>query len=132
MDKCRALIEQAHCPNNILGFCAMTAVHLIKRLPTKTLNFKSPIEILEKIFPKVRLRNGLMSRVFGCLRNVYSQHSSPDKLSAKALKCVFLGYSKTQKGYKGYHPLTRKVIIAKDIVFDENRFSYRPNIEHNR
>ena len=28
-----------------------------------------------------------------------------------------------------YHPLTRRVIIAKDIDFDGNRFYYQTNIE---
>ena len=38
----------------------MTDVHLVNRLPTRTLKMKSPIDVLEQFFPKVRLRNGLM------------------------------------------------------------------------
>ena len=131
MDKCRTLIEQAHLPKNLWGFAAMTAVYLINRLPTTVLHLKSPIDVLEEKFPKVRLRNGLKPRIFGCVSYVHTPHWSPDKLSAKALKCVFIGYSNTQKGYKCYHPLTRRVIISKDIVFDENRFYYQPNTEVN-
>ena len=129
MDKCRTLIEQAHLPKNLWGFAAMTAVHLINRLPTKVLHLKSLVDVLEEKFPKVRLRNGLRPRIFGCVSYVHSPHWSPDKLSTKALKCGFIGYSNTQKGYKCYHPLTRRVIISKDIVFDENRFYYQPNTE---
>ena len=110
----------------------MTVVNFINRLPTKTLNLKSPIEVLEKLFPKVRLRNGLIPRVFGCVSYVHSHHLSPDKLSVKALKCVFVGYSNTQKGYKFYHPLTRRVIITKDIIFNEHCFYYQTNIKPNR
>ena len=44
----------------LVGFAAMSVVHLINRLLTKTLKLKSPIEVLEKLFLKVRLRNGLM------------------------------------------------------------------------
>ena len=131
MDKCRTLIKQAHLPKNLWGFAAMTAVHLINRLPTTVLHVKSPTDVLEEKFPKVRLRNGLKPRIFGCVSYVHTPHWSPDKLSAKALKCVFIGYSNTQKGYKCYHPLTRRVIISKDIVFDENRFYYQPNTEVN-
>ena len=110
----------------------MTAVHLINRLPTLVLHLKSPVDVLEEKFPKVRLRNGLKPRIFRCVIYVHSPLWSPDKLSAKALKCVFIGYSNTQKGYKCYHPLTRRVIISKDIVFDENRFYYQPNTEVNK
>ena len=45
---------------------------------------------------------------------------------------MFIGYSNTQKGYKCYHPLTRRVIISKDIVFDENHFYYQPSTEVNK
>ena len=110
----------------------MTAVHLINILPTKTLNLNSPIEVLDKLFPKVRLGNGLIPRVFGCVCYVHTHHLSPDKLFVKGLKCVFVGYSNTQKGYKCYYPLTRKVIIAKDIVFNEQCFYYQTNSEPNR
>ena len=129
MDKCRALIEQTQLLKNLWGFVAMTKVLLINRLATKTLKLKNPIEVLEKLFPKVRLRNGLMPQVFGCVSYVYSHHLPFDKLSAKVLTCVFGGYSNTQKGYKCYHPLTRRAIITKDIGFDENLFYFQTNID---
>ena len=37
----------------------------------------------------------------------------------------FLGYLTTQKGYKVYHPLTRKYLVSKDVVFDESTFYYQ-------
>ena len=49
-----------------------------------------------------------------------------NKWSTKALKCIFLGYSNTQKGYKVYHPITRKYMVSKDVIFDEKNFFYRP------
>ena len=39
---------------------------------------------------------------------------------------MFLGYSTTQKGYKVYHPLTRKYIVSKDVLFEEKLFYYKP------
>ena len=39
---------------------------------------------------------------------------------------MFVGYSTTQKGYKLYHPLNKKYIVSKDIVFDERQFFYNP------
>ena len=69
-----------------------------------------------------------MPQVFGCVSYVHSHHLPSDKLSVKALKCVFVGYSNTHEGYKCFHPLTRRVMMAKDIVFDENCFYYQSNI----
>ena len=129
MDKCRTLIEQSQLPKNLWCFSVMTVVHLINRLPTKTLKMKSPIEVLEQLFPKVRLRNNFTPRVFSCVSFVHLHGPSVDKLSVKALKCVFVGYSNTQKGYKCYYLPTTKIVVTKDVTFGENRFYYQSNTE---
>ena len=100
----------------------MTAIHLINRLPSRILGMKSPLELLEAQYPKVRLKTGLPVKIFGCIGYVYSSAHRLDKWSTKSLKCVFVGYSTTQKGYKLYHPLTKKYIVSKDVVFDERQF----------
>ena len=43
-----------------------------------------------------------------------------DKLSAKATKCVFLGYSRLQKGYRCYSPDINRYFISADVIFFEN------------
>ena len=37
----------------------------------------------------------------------------------KAEKCIFIGYSLEQKGYKCYNPVTQKLRLSRDFVFDE-------------
>ncbi|RDX86712.1 hypothetical protein CR513_31925, partial [Mucuna pruriens] len=39
-----------------------------------------------------------------------------DKLSARAIKCVFLGYSRLQKGYKCYSPSTKRHYVRADAL----------------
>ena len=48
------------------------------------------------------------------------------KLDPRAIKCVFVGYSLTQKGYKCYHPLSKKLCVSVDVTFNENE-SYFTN-----
>ena len=65
MDKSITLVVQANFPKNLWGFAAMTAIHLINEQLSKLLALKSPIGILEKLFMKVRLRNGLTHKCLG-------------------------------------------------------------------
>ncbi|RVW49109.1 Retrovirus-related Pol polyprotein from transposon RE1 [Vitis vinifera] len=45
---------------------------------------------------------------------------SNDKLSAKAMKCLFLGYSRLQKGYRCYSLETHRYFISADVTFFED------------
>ncbi|RVW15160.1 Retrovirus-related Pol polyprotein from transposon RE1 [Vitis vinifera] len=45
---------------------------------------------------------------------------SNDKLSAKAMKCLFLGYSRLQKGYHCYSLETHRYFISADVTFFED------------
>ncbi|KAJ9685136.1 hypothetical protein PVL29_017248 [Vitis rotundifolia] len=77
--------------------------------------------ILKSFYPHFRTSNGLTPRVFGCTAfvHVHSQHR--DKLDPRVIKCVFLGYSSTKKGYKCYNPSAIKFYISADVTFTENK-----------
>ena len=59
-------------------------------------------------------------KVFGTLAFA---HVKQDKLDARAVKCVFMGYPKGVKGYKLWKmkPGGLKFIISRDVTFDETR-----------
>jgi hypothetical protein len=42
------------------------------------------------------------------------------KLDPKSRQCVFLEYRKRVKGYKFWDLKAKKVLISRDVVFDEN------------
>ena len=48
VDKSRTLLIQGNVPTNLWGFAVMTPMHLINRLPSKVLDFRSPIDLLEE------------------------------------------------------------------------------------
>ena len=62
----------------------------------------------------------LPPRVFGCICFVHILTPRQDKLSAKATKCVFLGYSRLQRGYRCYSPDTNRYFISADVTFFED------------
>ena len=49
------------------------------------------------------------------------------KLDTKAEKCIFVGYSDEQKGYKCYEPRTKQDCVSRDVVLDESKSWYVPS-----
>ncbi|CAI7789023.1 unnamed protein product [Closterium sp. NIES-54] len=53
------------------------------------------------------------SRFFVC-------DTSADKLSARAIPCIFLGFVPYAPGWQFYHPTSRRVLPSLDVTFDES------------
>ncbi|CAI7925919.1 unnamed protein product [Closterium sp. NIES-53] len=51
--------------------------------------------------------------------------TSADKLSARAIPCVFLGFSPDEPGWQFYHPTSRHVFPSQDVTFDKSVPFYR-------
>ncbi|MCO5546949.1 hypothetical protein L7F22_000388 [Adiantum nelumboides] len=58
-------------------------------------------------------------KLFGCIAYVHVRDELRTKLDPKAKKCVFIGYSLEQKGYKCYNPITCQVRVSRDVVLDQ-------------
>ncbi|CAL8999864.1 unnamed protein product [Prunus brigantina] len=46
------------------------------------------------------------------------------------LRCVFLGFSPHQKGYRCYHPATRHLHVSMDVTFIEDDMFFFDTPEH--
>ncbi|CAI7927148.1 unnamed protein product [Closterium sp. NIES-54] len=51
--------------------------------------------------------------------------TSVDKLSSRAILCVFLGFTPDAPGRQFYHPTSRCVLSSQDVTFDESVPFYR-------
>ncbi|KAI5327386.1 hypothetical protein L3X38_026782 [Prunus dulcis] len=60
-------------------------------------------------------------KVFGCIAYAHILDEKRKKLYDKGEKCIFLGVGEHSKAYKFFNPMTEKVIINRDVVFDEER-----------
>ena len=85
-------------------------------MPSSVLHAQIPHSLL---FPDQPLYF-LPPRVFGCTCFVHILTPGQDKLSAKATKCIFLGYSRLQKGYRCYSPQTHRYFLSADVTFFED------------
>ena len=70
--------------------------------------------------------------VFGFVCFVHILTPEQDKLSTKATKCIFLGYSRLQRGYRCYSTNINRYFISADVTFFEDSsfssFATRPPI----
>ena len=65
--------------------------------------------------------------MFGSSAFVHIHEPNRGKLDARSCKCMFLGYSSVQKGYRCYSPEKKKYFISKDVVFIENQLFFPKN-----
>ncbi|KAL5854234.1 hypothetical protein ACOSQ4_004036 [Xanthoceras sorbifolium] len=95
-----------------------TSVLLINNLPSPMLKMKSPFEILFH-----RLPNYAFFKVFGCSCIPYLRSYSKQKFDFHTSKCLFIGYSLQQKGYRRLHP-SGCIYVSRNFVFNESEFPY--------
>ena len=97
----------------------MTAVYLINCMPSRLLGWKTPFEMLqgknEFIVPP---------KVFGCTCFVRDHRPSVGKLDPRAVKCIFVGYSSSRKGYTCWCPTERRLFVSMDVTFRESEPYY--------
>jgi len=58
-------------------------------------------------------------RIFGCVAYIQVPEVKKKKLDNHNEKCIFIGYSEESKVYKLYNPLTKKLVVSRDVVFNE-------------
>ncbi|KAJ7968976.1 Retrovirus-related Pol polyprotein from transposon TNT 1-94 [Quillaja saponaria] len=115
IETARTLLLHDHVPLRFWGDAVLTACYLINRMPSSTLHNKISYSI---IFPNHPLYS-LPLCIFGCICFVHDLTPRHDKLSSKSFKCIFLGYSRIQKGYKCYNLDKYRYFISADVTFFE-------------
>ena len=59
-------------------------------------------------------------RVFGGSTYAHVPQELRGKLDDKAVRCIFVGYSKESKGYCLYNLVTRRIFVSKSVIFNEH------------
>ena len=116
VETARTLLLHSNVPFCFWGDTVLIACYLINRMPSSVLHDQIPHSFL---FPDQPLYF-LPPRVFGCTCFVHILTPGQDKLYAKATKCIFLGYSRLQKGYCCYSSETHRYFLSTDVTFFED------------
>jgi hypothetical protein len=121
-----ALLAQAHLPLRFWDEAFNTATYLINRMPSKVIGHDTPIH---KLFGTNPDYTKLCVFDCACWPNLCPYN--PKKLNFRTKQCTFLGYSSAHKGYKCFDHTIGRIYISRDVVFDEQVFSFakqRPDI----
>ena len=110
----RSLLKGKHLPNQFWAEAVATAVYLLNISPTKAVMNQTPFEAWSGMKPSDR-----HLRIFSCIAYALVNSQNHHKLDEKCEKCILIGYSLQSKVDRLYNPISDKVIINRNIIFDE-------------
>ncbi|CAI7764881.1 unnamed protein product, partial [Closterium sp. NIES-54] len=119
MDIARTSMIHAAAPHFLWPFAVQYAAHQINRQPRVSLPETTPT-----LRWTGKVGDASAFRVWGS--RAFVRDSTADKLSSRAIPCVFLGFPPNAHGWRFYHPASRRVLSSQDVTFDESVSYYRP------
>jgi hypothetical protein len=109
------MIASKSIPKSFWAEAVNSANYVLNRSLAASINDVIPEEAWSSTKPSVK-----HFRIFGCIAYVHVPDAQRKKLDVKSIKCVFLGVSEESKAYRLYNPVTKKIIISRDVIFVEN------------
>ena len=116
LETARALTYQMKVPKQFWANAVSTACFLIIRMPIVVLKG----DIQYKVMHPQKSLFLIEPRIFGCTCYARDTKPSVTKPDPKALKCVFLRYSRLQKGYRCFSTDLNRYLVSTDVVFSED------------
>ncbi|CAI7886529.1 unnamed protein product [Closterium sp. NIES-54] len=113
MEIARTSLTHAHAPHFIWPYAVRYAAHQLNLWPRVSRPEASPTTLWTGS-PGVASR----FRVWGCLALV--RDTSTDKLSPRAVPCVFLGFPDDSSDFTFYHPPSHRFFDSRDVRFEES------------
>ena len=114
MNMVRSMLSEKRVPKQFWPEAVKWTIYVLNRSHTLAVKNVTPEEAWNDTKPLVKY-----FRVFGCIAYAHVPDAQRKKLDDKSIKCVHLGVSEESKAYKLYDPITKKVIVSRDVIFAE-------------
>ncbi|CAI5464211.1 unnamed protein product [Closterium sp. Yama58-4] len=118
MEVARTSMIHAAAPNFLWPFAVRYAAHQLNLWPRVSLPETSPTLLWTG-----EVGDASRFRLWGA--RAFVRDLTADKLSARAIPCVFLGFPPDTPGWQFYDPTSRRVFASQDVTFDESVPFYR-------
>ena len=116
MNMVRSMLSEKQVPKNFWPEAVNWTAHMLNRSPTLAVKGMTPEEAWSGVKPNVDY-----FRVFGCIGHVHVPDNKRKKLDDKSFQCVLLGVSEESKTYRLYDPVSKKIVVSRDVVFEEDK-----------
>ena len=110
----RSLLSQQKMPSEYWGEAVRHAVHILNKLPTRSISAITPHEAWFHRKPSVE---HLKVFRYTAYMKIPSAHTT--KLDARSKLVVHLGREPGTKAYRLYDPVSRSIHISRDVIFNE-------------
>jgi hypothetical protein len=111
-----SMLKAMAVPGWFWGEAVSTAVYVLNRCPTQSIEGHTPYEVWHGVKPTVH-----HIRTFGCVAHVKQGNKKLSKLDDKGMPMVFINYERGSKAWRFYNPSTERVHISCDAIFEEDR-----------
>lgn len=115
LEKSRSMLSNAGLQKELWTEAVARACYVINRSPSMEIGCKIP----QKVW-KGNPCDYSKLRVFGCDAYALVPKHQRTKLDPNSKMYIFVGYSDGTKGYRLWDPTTRKIIINRDVKFNES------------
>ena len=107
----RGMLKAKNLSNEFWAEAVACVVYILNRTPTKSVKNTIPQEAWNG-----KKHNIFHFRVLGCVSYSLVASELRRKLDDKSEKCIFIGYSEESKAYRLYNPVSKKLIISRDVM----------------
>jgi hypothetical protein len=115
MGMARSMLKATSMPDWLWGEAIAMAVFILNRSPTQCVDSKTPYEVWHGAKPTVHF-----FRTFGCVAHVKQGSKKLGKLDDRSTPMVFIGYEPDSKAWRFYNPVTKRVHVSHDAIFEED------------
>jgi hypothetical protein len=108
------MLKAKSLPDMFWGEVVATVVYVLNRSPSKGVGGRTPYEPWTRSTPSVQ-----HLRTFGYVVHVKNTRPNLRKLKDRSKPMIFMGYEAGSMVYRAYDPVTKRVYVTRDVVFEE-------------
>lgn len=116
VEMARCMLKSMEVPSKFWAEAVKTAVYILNRAPTQSVSEATPYQAWFGKIPNIH-----HLRVFGCVAHVKDVTPNLTKLANRSNQAIMIGYEIGSKAYRLFDPIRNKIIVSRDVAFEEGR-----------